>query len=125
MDDEIYTQNILERYRHPKNKRAMADFDVREAGVNPSCGDSLILSIKFDEEKEIIEDASWDGEGCAISQTAADMLVGKLHGMERKNLEEIQEQEIYDMLGIQIGPAREKCALLAFHALKKIYGTSR
>ncbi|MCI0542489.1 iron-sulfur cluster assembly scaffold protein [bacterium] len=122
MDDEIYTQNILERYRHPKNKRAMADFDVREAGVNPSCGDSLMLYLKFgdDGSASIVEDASFDGEGCAISQAAADMLMGKIHGMAKQDLQKISEQDVYDMLGIPVGPGREKCALLALHALKNM-----
>lgn len=123
MDDEIYTQNILERYRRPKNKRVMADFTVREAGVNPSCGDSLMLYLKFSENAEgnsRVEDASWDGEGCAISQAAADMLAGKLHGMLREDTENISEKDIYGMLGIPIGPGREKCALLAWNALKNM-----
>lgn len=123
MDDEIYTENILERYRRPRNKRVMADFDVREAGVNPSCGDSLILYLKFDKEDKIAN-ASFDGEGCAISQAAADMLMGKIQNMEKKNLREINEKDMFDCLGIPVGPSREKCALLAFNALKKIYGPS-
>ena len=120
MDDEIYTQNILERYRHPKNKRVMADFDAREAGVNPSCGDSLMLYLKFGKEegRDVVEDASFDGEGCAISQAAADMLAGKLHGMPTEELGKISEKDIYDMLGIQIRLSREKCALLALNALQ-------
>ena len=116
MDDEIYTQNILERYRHPKNKRVMADFDARQAGINPSCGDSLMLYLKF--SGNTVEDASFDGEGCAVSQAAADMLMGKVRGMTKEELAQISEKEIYEMLGIPIGPAREKCALLALNALQ-------
>ncbi len=100
----------------------MVDFSVREAGVNPSCGDSLMLYLKFGSEggKDIVEDASFDGEGCAISQAAADMLMGRILNEERKNLEKISKQDIYDMLGIPVGPSREKCSLLALNALKKL-----
>jgi len=117
MDDEIYTQNILDRYRRPKNKRTMENFDAREAGVNPSCGDSLVLFLKFDEMGSI-EDASFDGEGCAISQASADMLMGKVHGMRREEAKRITKEDVCGMLGISVGPAREKCALLAWGALQ-------
>ena len=125
MDDELYKQNILDRYRHPRNKRVMADFDVREAGVHASCGDSLMLYLTFDKtggnrkNGREIEDVSFDGEGCAISMAAADMLMGTIRGKNKEEILALGKDDMAGLLGVEVGMSREQCALLSLNTLKK------
>ncbi len=119
MDDELYRQNILDRYRHPRNKRIIPDASVRQGGANPSCGDSLIVYLSFDEEGKV-EDSSFDGEGCAISQSAADMLMGAIRGKTKEELVTLTEKDMYGLLGFEVGASREKCALLALNTIRNI-----
>lgn len=117
MDDELYKQNILDRYRHPRNKRIIPDADIRTGGVNASCGDSLMLYLSFDGDGTV-EDASFEGEGCAISQAMADMLMGEVRGKAKQELAALSKKDVYDLLGFEVGSAREKCALLALEAIQ-------
>lgn len=121
MEEELYKQNILDRYKHPKYKKVPDSYDMREGGVNASCGDSLLVFLKFDEDGKISE-AGFDGEGCAISQAAADMLMEKIIGTRMEDFASISQKDVYEMLGIDIGPSREKCALFAVNTLRRWVG---
>ena len=121
MDEELYKQNILDRYHNPRHKRVPDSYDMREGGVNATCGDSLLVFLKFNDEAKIAE-ANFDGEGCAVSQAAADMLMEKIINTEMSDFASISEKDIYEMLGIDIGPSREKCALLAANTLRRWVG---
>jgi nitrogen fixation NifU-like protein len=121
MDEELYKQNILDRNKNPRYKKVPDSYDMREGGVNASCGDSLIVFLKFNDDGAITE-ANFDGEGCAISQASADMLMEKIIGTEMSDFASISEKDVYDMLGINIGPSREKCALLAANTLRRWVG---
>ncbi len=121
MDEELYKQNILDHYKHPRHKKVPESYDMREGGVNASCGDSLIVFLKFDDDGKISE-ANFDGEGCAISQAVADMLMEKIIGTRMEDFLLISEKDISDLLGITIGPSREKCAFLAASTLRRWVG---
>lgn len=121
MDEQIYKENILDRYKHPRNKKVPEVFDIREGGVNATCGDSLIVFLSFDENGKI-KSANFDGEGCAVSQASSDMLMEKIVGMSMENIGRLTEDEVYAMLGITIGPSREKCALLPLNTLRRWIG---
>jgi len=115
--DDLYQANILDHYRKPRNKQVLANFDIRHTGKNPSCGDDIILYIKFDSDGKVLR-ASFDGEGCAISQASASMLTEKMRGMTKEELKKISKDDIYNMLGVKVNVGREKCALLALNALQ-------
>lgn len=92
--------------------------DVEEVAKNASCGDSYILYVKFDGDR--IKEVSFSGSGCAISTAAASLLTEKVTGMSIADAQEITEDDIYGMLGVQISIGREKCALLLFNTLQKV-----
>jgi len=121
MDEQIYKENILDRYKNPRHKKVPDTFDIKEGSVNASCGDSLLVFLSFDEEGKIKE-ANFDGIGCAVSQASSDMLLDKLIGMKMDEIGNLTEKDIYDMLGIEIGPSREKCALLPLNTLRRWIG---
>ncbi|MBI5005391.1 MAG: SUF system NifU family Fe-S cluster assembly protein [Candidatus Lloydbacteria bacterium] len=112
--DELYKEHILDHYRNPRNKHALAKCDIKQDGSNPSCGDTLVLYVLFDDSGRVKE-ASFEGSGCAISQAGASLFTEKIKGMTQKELEKMP----YGLLSIPISPARELCALLAYHALKE------
>lgn len=133
--DQIYTELILEYNQDKTNKRSIKNADISERGHNPSCGDDLTLELKL--QGDIIEDAAYTGQGCAISQASAAMMIdlikGKsiaeaLHmvdlflGMIKKEIENEDELEILEdaiaLKNISNMPARVKCAVLAWHTLK-------
>ena len=68
--DPLYQEHILEHYKHPHNRRHMEDADVTEKGKNESCGDDLVLYVKFD--GDTLADIAFEGFGCAISQSGAE-----------------------------------------------------
>ena len=79
------------------------------------------MFLSFDENGNIKE-ANWDGSGCAISQASADMLMDKIIGKSMESVGTITEQEIQEMMGIHIGPSREKCAYLTINTLRRLLG---
>ena len=135
---EIYTQLILEESRNQENKRELEHVTHSEWGHNPSCGDEIKLQL--DIEDGVIKDASFTGQGCAISQASTSIMISLIKG---KNLFEAKEliatflnlikketplsDEEFDKLGdavalenISTMPARVKCAVLAWHTLSVI-----
>ena len=116
MDEELYKENILDHYSHPRGKRQMADFTLKGEGVNANCGDELVLYLKLGNDK--VTDISFTGTGCAISMAAASMLTEKLKGAEKEKLKTITPGDIYTMLRIRVSPSRSNCALLVYEALE-------
>ncbi len=116
MDEEIYKENILDHNRNPHNKKVLESFDLKGEGKNVSCGDSVVLSVKFGEDGKV-SDVGFEGDGCAISQAATSMLTDKIKGMNKEKLKLLSPGDIYDMLGIKISIGRTKCALLPYEAL--------
>jgi nitrogen fixation protein NifU and related proteins len=116
MDEDIYKQNILDHYKAPHNKRALSKYTLLQEGKNPSCGDSLTLYLQLGEDKKV-QEVSFEGQGCAISQAATSMLTDKIRGMSIEQLKLLTPGDIYTMLGITVSPGRVKCALLSYGTL--------
>lgn len=95
----------------------MYEPDVRVPARNASCGDSYILYLKVEGDR--IQQATFSGVGCAVSQAAASMLTDKLQGMTFEEARTITEDTIYTMLGVEISEGRQKCALLMLRGLEE------
>jgi nitrogen fixation NifU-like protein len=115
--DPLYQEHILEHYKHPHNRRRMEDADVRQKGENLTCGDDLILYLKWN--GEILNEISFEGFGCAISQSGASMLTDMVKGMTKLEIGRLAPSTMYELFGVEITPQREKCALLALDTLKR------
>lgn len=113
--DDIYLQHILEHYKSPQNKGVLANATHSAQGSNPLCGDDLTIYLTVDNEGKVNK-AAFDGDGCAISVAGASMLTEALKGKTRDEVAMMTPGDIYNMLGIQIGPSRVNCALLAYKA---------
>ena len=115
-EEELYKENILDHYKHPHNKRNLAGATFSHREFNPLCGDQIQVYLQIKKKK--VQDVSFEGSGCAISQAAASMLTDDIKG---KNIEEIKKMgpwDIFNLLGIRISPARSKCALLGLRAVQ-------
>ena len=118
MEDSLYQEQILDHNNNPHNKYIIQDENVISGiGDNPSCGDSGKLFILLDKDNIIIE-SSFIGEGCAISQAGLSMITDYLKGKNIQQIKTITPGAIYNMLGINISPARVLCALLCYNALQ-------
>ncbi len=114
--DQLYREAIIDHYKHPRHKGHLPDPDIHYHDTNPFCGDEVTIELKV--EDGVVVDAAFDGRGCAISQASASMMMEEIIGMPVEELRQWTKEDILDMLGIEIGPVRLKCALLPLKALK-------
>lgn len=135
----IYSAALMDHNAHPDYKYELEDATYSHDGINASCGDEMTLYLKVNNDTDVIEEASFTGHGCAISQASADMMAGLLEGEsieEAKRLSGlfigmIQGNELSDedkedldeaaeLQSISRMPARVKCAELAWRTLNGI-----
>ena len=114
--DNLYRDFILEHYKNPHNKGVLDPHDLHFADSNPTCGDEMSMTLRVAGER--IGDVAFDGRGCAISQASASILTDELRGMTLDQVREMDPKLVLDALGVPIGPARLKCALLSYKVLQ-------
>jgi len=116
--DDLYRDEILEHYRRPHNFGTLPSPDVSYEGANPLCGDRMTLMLDLD-ESNTVTDVAFTGRGCAISQASASMLTDTLRGRTTAELGRLAKDDVLELLGIDISPARLKCALLSLDTLQR------
>jgi nitrogen fixation NifU-like protein len=115
--EDLYRENILDHYQNPRHHGILEDPDISYQDDNPLCGDVIRIDLKVDDE-ERITDVAFSGEGCAISQASASMLTEEILGKTLGEVKALGKEDVLEMLGIQLGPVRLKCALLSLKVLK-------
>lgn len=115
--DDLYREMILDHYRDPRNKGRLDPADISYEDDNPLCGDEIHLYLRLDGENRVTE-VAWEGDGCAISMASASMLSEEIKGKTLEELRHLGKDHILEMLGIELGPVRLKCALLSLKVLK-------
>jgi len=119
--DDLYRQNILDHYQSPRNFGTLEHPDISAEDSNPLCGDVIRIDLKIQDGK--VADVRFSGKGCSISRAAASMLTEEILGKSLEEVKRIGKDEVLEMLGIELGPVRLKCALLALKTLKVgVYG---
>ncbi len=116
--DNLYRDFILEHYRNPHNKGYLDPHDLHFADSNPTCGDEMSMTLRLDPAGAGIADVAFDGRGCAISQASASILTDGLRGQSLDQVRAMNPKDLLDELGVPIGPARLKCALLSYKVLQ-------
>lgn len=122
---EIYAEEIVAHYEHPHNKGKLNDATASFHEFNPLCGDDITVYLKID--NGVITEARFDGEGCAISIGSASMLTDILKNKKISDVVKMGPKDTIDMLGIDPGPVRLKCATLSLFAAQnalKAYANS-
>ena len=115
--DDLYREVILDHYKNPRNRGTLDPHDFSYEDENPLCGDKLRLDVQLDEAGRV-KAAAFSGRGCAISQASADMLTEEIVGKSLDEVKQLTKEDILDLLGIELGPVRLKCALLSLKVLK-------
>jgi nitrogen fixation NifU-like protein len=113
MGSDMYRQQILDHYKNPRNYGELDDADFSHVGENPSCGDTIRMDVRLEDDGDTIDYAAFSGDGCAISQAAASLLTEQLPGTTLSELDEMDRDDVVEMLGVDISPMRIKCAVLA------------
>ena len=120
--DDLYREVIIEHYKNPSYRGHLDPHDIQFEDNNPLCGDQIEITLRTDESGRV-SDARFDGHGCAISQASADLLVESIIGKPLEEVKQLNKDHILEMLGIELGPVRLKCALLSLKVLKAgVYG---
>lgn len=112
----MFTEIILDYYRHPRNHGVLKNADVTAKDTNPLCGDAIAMSLKFD--GNTVSEIKFNGTGCAISQAAASMLTEAVEGKSLEDIRTLNKEDVLTLLNIPISPVRLKCALLGLKVLK-------
>jgi nitrogen fixation NifU-like protein len=120
--DDLYREIIVERYKTPYYRGVLDPHDITFEDENPLCGDQIRIDVRKD-GNGVVTEALFSGHGCAISQASADLLVESIIGMHIDDVKDLTKEDVLDMLGIELGPVRLKCALLPLKVLKAgVYG---
>ena len=120
--DDLYRDYILEHYRRPHNFGVLEDATATYEGANPLCGDRITMMLGV--RDGVVERVGFTGRGCAISQASASLLTDEIKGKPLTDVAKLSSDDILDLLGIEISPARLKCAILSLdtvqHALAEM-----
>ena len=120
--EDFYRELIIERYKTPHYRGELDPNDFSYEDDNPACGDHIQIDVRLD-ENGLVSEALFSGEGCAISQASADLLIESILGKSLEEIKQIGKEDVLEILGIELGPVRLKCALLPLKVLKAgIYG---
>ena len=140
MPDNFYNEILIDHNLHPQHLHELSCATCSHAGVNPSCGDDIVLNLKV--KDGIITDGSYEGSGCAVSQASADIMLDLVIGRsidEAKHLadifmrmikdsitdEELEElEEAAALQDISHMPSRVKCAVLGWRTMNEIFDDS-
>ena len=137
---DLYQQVIVDHNKSPRNFGRLADANREAEGYNPLCGDRLHVYLKLD-DAGIIEDVSFEGEGCAISMASASLMTEALKGKPVADLQPLFEDfqhmvtadtaeapdearlgKLAVLAGVREFPSRIKCATLCWHTLRSAVG---
>ena len=120
--EDLYREVIIDHYKNPTYRGHLDPNDITFVDDNPLCGDHIQIDLRVDENGRVKE-AAFDGHGCAISQASADLLLESIQGKTLDEVKALTKQDVLDLLGIELGPVRLKCALLSLKVLKAgVYG---
>ena len=114
--DDLYREHILDHYQHPRNRGTIENPDITYEDANPLCGDLIRMDLNVRDGR--IDQVRFSGTGCSISQAAASMLCEAIEGKTLDEAKQISRDDMLEMLGIELGPVRLKCGLLALKTLK-------
>ncbi|MBT3390535.1 MAG: SUF system NifU family Fe-S cluster assembly protein [Chloroflexi bacterium] len=115
--DDLYRELIIDRYKNPQFRGELDPHDFTFEDDNPYCGDHIRVDVRVDDNDVVIE-AAYSGEGCSISQASADLLIEFIHGKTLDEVKALTKDDLLELLGIELGPVRLKCALLSLKVLK-------
>ncbi len=120
--EDLYREIIIDRYKNPQFRGHLDPNDIHFEDDNPLCGDHIEITLRVD-GGGLVTEGLFQGKGCAISMASADLLIESIIGKSLDEVKQLTKQDILDLIGIELGPVRLKCALLSLKVLKAgVYG---
>jgi nitrogen fixation NifU-like protein len=118
VDRQAAIERLLELYDNPTHFGPLEDADISAKGGNPGCGDIVDIHIKVNDDGKV-ERIMFQGEGCTISQAAAELVSERMEGLNLDDIEALEHDVIIDELGREVVMSRPRCATLALGTLKQ------
>jgi nitrogen fixation protein NifU and related proteins len=118
VDRQAAIERLLELYDNPTHFGPLEDADISVKGGNPGCGDIVDIHIKVSDDGKM-EKIMFQGEGCTISQAAAELVSDRMEGSTLGEIEALEHDVIIDELGREVVLSRPRCATLALGTLKQ------
>lgn len=115
--DDLYRELIIDRYKNPQFRGELDPHSFSFEDDNPYCGDHIRVDVRLD-DNDVVTEALYSGEGCSISQASADLLIEFIQGKPLDEVKALTKDDLLELLGIELGPVRLKCALLSLKVLK-------
>jgi nitrogen fixation NifU-like protein len=112
LDRQEYIEYILDHFQNPRNRHRMENADVQLGGGNPGCGDLITVYLKIDDDGRISE-ASFEGEGCTISQAGGSIISELVTGLTMDEVKELGTSTMVEEMGDDVVKSRVRCATLA------------
>lgn len=117
---DLYAENILDHYRDPRHKVESGKWKVANvithSEANVSCGDEITVALEI--KDNVVTSIEWNGTGCAISQAGMSIVAEEFEGETTDALLKMKKSDVYELLGVPVGPRRFKCALICLHTIK-------
>jgi len=112
LDRQAFIEHILDHYEHPRNRGRLEDATVQLGGGNPGCGDLITIYLKIGPDDRI-ERATFEGEGCTISQAGGSIITEMIEGMTLDEVKALGTQTMIEEMGEEVVKSRVRCATLA------------
>lgn len=117
MDRAEYIEHILDHFQNPRNRGRLEDADVWLGGGNPGCGDLITVYLKFDDGGRVAR-ASFEGEGCTISQAGGSIVAEMIEGMTVEEVKALGAETMIEEMGPDVVKSRVRCATLALSTIQ-------
>src|SRR5207244_8076898 len=121
---DLYQEQILDHYKHPRNKGPPPGATLNARASNPLCGDEVTLHLNLDGSQRVAE-VRFEGQGCAISQASASILTTMLKGLPRADVEALNQDVLLKKLGIPLRVVRLECAIIHHQLLSLALGDKK
>lgn len=115
---DLYTDIVLDHYRHPRHYGELKKYSVRAYEENPLCGDLLTVDLDIDQDGTV-RDIGFRGGGCAISQAAMSILTEVIVKKPVRTIKRFTVTKMLKLLEVPISPGRMKCATLGLVTVQK------
>ncbi len=112
LDRQAYVEHILDHFQHPRHKGRLDTADIQLGGGNPGCGDLITVYLQIG-EGDRVEAATFDGEGCTISQAGGSIVSELIQGLTLDEIKELGVDTIIEEMGDDVVKSRVRCATLA------------
>jgi nitrogen fixation NifU-like protein len=117
LDRQAYVEHLLDHYQHPRHKHRLENADVQLGGGNPGCGDLITVYLRVGPD-ERIDELSFEGEGCTISQAGGSIVAEIAQGMTLDEVKELGIATMVEEMGDDVVKSRVRCATLALGTLQ-------